>query len=77
MINKVCAVLLTSGEVLLGKVELRGIYAPAYGFHLVGDGGDRQVSWTDVCMIISVEMARLAQLPMQIPVAVPEMARVG
>lgn len=54
MVGCICVVHLESGEVIVGVLELRGIYEPCYGFHLTGSHGDRAVQWHEVTSLLRV-----------------------
>lgn len=54
MIGSVVVCHLVGGEVLVGTMELRGIYGPAYGVWIVGDHGERSLSWMDVESLLRV-----------------------
>jgi hypothetical protein len=62
MIGCVCDVLLDTGETVTGRMELRGIYEPAYGFRVVGDGKERYVSWYNARTIAVVDAMQMTPL---------------
>jgi len=54
MINCICVVHTRGHEVIVGRFELRGVYAPAYGFVIVQEKGERHVPWGECVSILAV-----------------------
>lgn len=57
MIGSICVVHINGGGVHVGRFELRGIYAPAYGFVIVADDAEHEIDWREVHSILRVGSA--------------------
>lgn len=76
MVGNIVVAHLAGGEVVVGRLELRGIYGPAYGIWIVGEHGERSINWPDVDMLLkvgghAVVLANVCPPADDVPLAVP------